>query len=347
MIDFRRERNMRENLVLRIQNRLDNLTKPKSSLGELENIALRLGIMQKSVSPRINKKGVIVFAGDHGVVKHGVSAFPQAVTVQMVYNFLAGGAAINVLANYIDAKIFIVDAGVNFDFPSTTQLISNKIMNGTGDLYKEDAMTLAQAKKNVQLGKAITKKILKENSFDIIAIGEMGIGNTTSASIISGCICKMPAMKITGRGTGIDDKSLNIKRKIIGDSLKKIRNISDPYRILSAVGGCEIAQICGALLACRESRVAVAIDGVICTAGALLAQMIDPKTTDFMFAGHKSAEPAHIYALKKLGLKPILDLGMRLGEGTGGVLSIAVIEASTKIINEMATFSQAGVSGKL
>ena len=330
----------------KLQNKLDSLTKPQGSLGELEKTALKLGLIQNRVDPVIDNKSTIVFAGDHGVVKHGVSAFPKEVTVQMVLNFLNNGAAINVLSKYVNSKVFVVDAGVDFDFDDNCGVIKNKILNGTGDLYKDKAMTVDEAKKNIELGKEITKKIISENKIDMIALGEMGIGNTTPATILISKICGLDYDSATGRGTGINDEGLNIKKKIIDEVLSNIKEVTEPYELLSCAGGLEIAQITGAVLACQELNVPAVIDGLICTSGALIASLINGDTKKIMFAGHKSHEPSHIYALQKLGLKPLLDLDMRLGEGTGAVLAMNIIEASTKIINEMATFESAGVSNK-
>lgn len=327
-----------------VQNRLDSLTKPLKSLGYLEEIAMKLAIIQNKLLPQINGKGTLVFAADHGVVKHNVSAFPKEVTVQMVHNFLNNGAAINVFSNFVNSKVFIIDAGVDFDFKNNSGVICNKIRKSTGDLYLEKAMTKNEAIQNIELGKKITEQIIVKNKINLVALGEMGIGNTTPSSIIIGHICSIPTTKITGRGTGIDNKRFKIKKNVITSVLKRIENISDPYEILSETGGLEFAQITGAILACYKNNIAVVIDGLICTSAALLAFLIEPNITDIMFAGHKSYEPAHIYALNKLKLKPVLDLDMRLGEGTGAVLAMNIIEASSKMICEMATFESAGVS---
>lgn len=333
-------------LADRVQQRLDHLTKPKDSLGDLEKIALKLALIQQRPLPRIRRKGTIVFAGDHGVVKHNVSAFPQEVTIQMVLNFLRGGAAINVLSRYVGARVFIVDAGVNHDFGKTRGLIVNKTMNGTGDLYRDRAMPRAEAKRNVELGRKLALRLITKHRLDLVALGEMGIGNTTAATILIGAICDLPARTITGRGTGIDDARLRLKRRVVTTLLRRLRGVTDPYRLLEQAGGLEICQLAGAILAGAQRKVPVVIDGLICTAAALIAHRINPGVDRFLFAGHKSHEPGHIHALRRLGLKPILDLEMRLGEGTGAVLAMAVIEGAERIINEMATFDSAGVSGK-
>ncbi|MBP7654716.1 nicotinate-nucleotide--dimethylbenzimidazole phosphoribosyltransferase [Candidatus Dependentiae bacterium] len=335
------------NLNEQIQLKLDSLTKPKDSLGDLEKIALKLGMIQQTDKPVIKQKGTIVFAADHGVVKHKVSAFPKEVTVQMVLNFLNNGAAINVLSNFVNSKVFVVDSGVDYDFDEKCGVIKNKIMKGTGDIYLDKAMSLEQAKKNVELGKNLVLKLISEHNLDLITLGEMGIGNTTPATAIIGIICGLDSDKITGRGTGINNESLRIKEKIISSVIKKLSGQNDPFIILSETGGLEIAQMAGAIIACYEKKIPVVIDGLICTGAALISYLINNKTPDYMFAGHKSFEPGHIFALKKLGLKPILDLDMRLGEGTGAVLAMNIIEASTRIINEMATFDTAGVSKKI
>lgn len=332
------------NFKKQIQARLDNLTKPRKSLGDLEDIALKMALIQNKLNPSIKHKATIVFAADHGVVKHCVSAYPKEVTAQMVLNFLNNGAAVNVLSDYVNAKVFVVDAGVDFDFKKNSGIIINKTMNGTNDLYLEKSMPVAAAKKNIELGKSITSRIIKKHKINLIALGEMGIGNTTAATILIGHICNLNAKIITGRGTGINDASFKVKQKIIDAVLKRIKNINNPYKLLNEAGGLEIAQLAGAILACAENRVAVVIDGLICTSAALISYLINKKVVNYMFAGHKSIEPAHIFSLKKLGLKPMLDLNMRLGEGTGAVLGMCIIEASLKILNEMATFENAGVS---
>ncbi|HPN31551.1 MAG TPA: nicotinate-nucleotide--dimethylbenzimidazole phosphoribosyltransferase [bacterium] len=331
----------------KIQAKLDSLTKPKDSLGELEKIAMRLGLIQQTERPVIKQKGTIVFAGDHGVVKHKVSAFPKEVTVQMVFNFINNGAAINVLSNFVGSKVFIVDAGVDYDFDKNSGVINNKIMKGTGDIYLDKAMSAEEARLNVELGIKLTKKLIGDYNLDLITVGEMGIGNTTPATAIIGTVCNMNSETITGRGTGINDASLKIKEKIIASVIERISGETNPYTILSEAGGLEIAQMAGAIIACSEKKVPVVIDGLICASAALISHLINPDSSNYMFAGHKSFEPGHIFALKKLGLKPILDLDMRLGEGTGAVLAMNIIEASTKIINEMATFDGAKISKKL
>ncbi len=324
--------------------RLDNLTKPPGSLGRLEEFAQRLVGIQATENPAIDKKIIFVFAGDHGVTDEGVSAFPKEVTSQMVYNFLAGGAAINVLARHAGAEVVVVDIGVDFDFEGAEGLIDKKVVRGTKNFVKGPAMTRDEAMKCIEVGMGLARDYAAKG-YNLFGTGEMGIGNTTPSSAIAAVLTGKTVTEVTGRGTGISDSGFNNKVRIIEEGIRINRpNPLDPIDVLSKVGGAEIAGIAGLVLGAAECRVPVVIDGLISTAGALIAYAINPAVKDYIFAGHKSVEAGHTSMLEKMGLKPIVDLDLRLGEGTGGALAMLLIEGGLKIYKEMATFDEAGVS---
>lgn len=326
--------------------RQDNLTKPTGSLGRLEEISIQLAGIQRKPLPQIKNKAVIVMAGDHGVAARGTSAYPQEVTAQMVQNFLNGGAAINVISRHIGARVIIVDMGIKGDLSRNSGLLVQKIAPGTCDMCAGPAMTTGQAEQAIETGINIIAKQIK-NGLDIVATGEMGIGNTTASSAICSVITGRSPAEVTGRGTGLDDERLKHKIKVIEEAIAV--NKPDPGNaldVLAKVGGFEIAGLAGVILGAAASRVAVVIDGFISGAAALIAAELCPRVKDYLIAGHASVEPGHKYMLKHLGLKPLLDLNMRLGEGTGAALGIALVEASCRILAEMATFAEAGVSNR-
>ena len=328
------------------QKRLDNLTKPQGSLGRLEDLARQVVEITKTKNPKLTHKVIFTMAGDHGVVENNVSAFSQEVTPQMVYNFLNGGAGINVLARHVGARVVIVDMGVACDLKDNPALIIKKVNYGTRDMTKGPAMSKDEAIKSIESGIEVFKGELL-NGIDIVGTGDMGIGNTTSSSAIVAAITGLNVEEVTGKGTGIDDKSLAGKIVVIKEALKVNKpNPKDGIDILSKVGGFEIGGLTGVILAAAAYRVPVVIDGFISGAAALIAYTLEPKTEDYMIAAHCSVEQGHKAVLAFLGLKPILDLSLRLGEGTGAALAMNIIEAGTKILNEMATFESAGVSEK-
>jgi nicotinate-nucleotide--dimethylbenzimidazole phosphoribosyltransferase len=290
------------------------LTKPTGALGRLEALSVRLAGMTGQVTPRFgpDRKALVICAGDHGVAAKGVSAYPQEVTVQMVANFLAGGAAANVLARQMNARVIVVDAGVAGDIPEQEGLVTGKVAPGTQDLSEGPAMTREQANAALQLGLEVAEQQL-ELGLDLLAVGEMGIGNTTAA------------------------RALKVNQPL---------DISDGIAVLATLGGFEIGAMAGLMLGAAAARVPVVVDGFISTAAALLAKTIRPGAVDYMFAGHRSAEAGHDVALEALGLKPLLDLNLRLGEGTGALLAFSIIEAAARMLAEMATFEEAGVSDK-
>ncbi len=338
---------LNEEAMKKARDRQDNLTKPQGSLGRLEEISIRIAGVKGEERPKIKRKVIFTAAGDHGVVEEGVSAYPQEVTPQMVFNFLSGGAAINVLARHVGADIVVVDMGVAYDFEANPKLIIKKVAKGTKNMAKEPAMSREEAIKAIEGGIEAFEEEYTKNPMDIIGIGDMGIGNTTPSSAIAAVITGKKVSEVTGRGTGIDDEALQNKIRVIEKAIE-VNNPDpkDPLDVLSKVGGFEIGGLAGICLAAASKRVPVVIDGFIATAGALIAGEIARKARDYMIAAHKSVEIGHIAMLNHLGLTPLMDLDMRLGEGTGAALGMFIVEASVKILDEMATFAEAGVSEK-
>ncbi len=325
--------------------RQDQLTKPAGSLGRLEELAVRIAGIAGNSTPRIESKVVVVMAGDHGVVADCVSLYPQDVTPQMVMNFLAGGAAINVLARHAGARVVVVDMGVAGELESLPGLVSRKIGHGTGNIARGPAMTRQQAVDAVEAGIEIVGTE-KEQGLDIVATGDMGIGNTTPSSAICAAITGASVDEITGPGTGLDRERVVQKAAVIGKALEVNRlDPDDALDVLSKVGGFEIGGLAGVILGAAARRTPVVLDGFISGAAALIAATLCPRARDYLIAGHLSPEPGHQVILDHLRLQPLLNLGMRLGEGTGAVLGIFLAEAAVRALNEMATFGQAGVSG--
>jgi len=322
------------------------LTKPPGSLGFLEEIAARVAAIQRSLSPRVDARTVAVFAADHGVTAEGVSPYPSEVTAQMVANFLAGGGAINAIARTISADVIVVDAGVRSSIEPAPGLLIRKIANGTRNFARERAMTEDQALAAVAVGMEVASKAAASGA-EVIVLGEMGIGNTTSASAIAAALTRRPATVVTGRGTGLDDEAVARKAAVVERALALHASaIGSPLGILECVGGFEIGAICGACLGAAAYGTLVVVDGFISTAGAALAAGIAPTAREYMIAGHRSVEPGHRALLDLLGLRPILELDMRLGEGTGAALAVPVIAGAVATFREMATFESAGVSDR-
>jgi len=345
----------------RAQARLNSLTKPPGSLGRLEEIARQLVTITGAERPSVRRKTIIVMAGDHGVTAEGVSAYPQAVTAQMVLNFLRGGAAINVLARHAGARLVVVDIGVNAEFPPGTkpadtsgnvEFLRRKVMPGTRNFAREAAMTRDQAVAALTAGIEVAEAEIARGA-ELIATGDMGIGNTAASSAIVAAITGRPVAEVTGRGTGVNDAGLAKKIEVIGNALKFHGLTPDAPRstlhaldLLAKVGGLEIAGLAGVVLGAAAARRPVVLDGFISGAAALIAVGLAPGVTQFCFAAHRSVEVGHRVMLETLGLEPVLDLDLRLGEGTGAALVMHLIEASAKFYNEMATFTEAGVTEK-
>ncbi len=332
--------------LIKARARQDILTKPQDSLGRLEELSVQLAGIQGKAVPQIKNKAIMVMAGDHGVVAEKVGNWPQEVTAQMVYNFLRGGAGINVIARQAGARVIVVDMGVATELTSNPQLISRKIGLGTRNMACGPAMTTEQAVKSIETGiELVSAEVAK--GLDILGTGDMGIGNTTASSAIFAAITGRPVAEITGRGTGLTDEQLAHKVAVINRALEI--NQPDPAQsldVLAKVGGFEIGGLAGVMLAAASNRIPVVIDGFISGAAALIATTLCPALKDYLIAAHLSIEAGHRFLLEHLGLKPLLNLDMRLGEGTGAALGIFLAEAAVRVLTEMATFTEAGVSEK-
>lgn len=326
------------------QGKLDNLTKPLGSLGRLEELARRYVAITGRENPRLDRKVIFTMAGDHGVTQEGVSAFPSEVTPQMVYNFLNGGAAISVLARHAGIDVIVVDMGVNHDFEEAQGLMICKIGHGTANMAQGPAMKREDALRAIKTGIDLVQGEI-EKGLDIVGTGDMGIGNTTPSTAILSVFTGAPLEDITGRGTGIDDSGLEKKINVITRAIEvNSPDPADPVDVLAKVGGYEIGGIAGIVLGAAANRIPVVVDGFISGAGALIAARLEPRVKQYLIASHNSVEVGHRLLLEKLGLRPLLDLDLRLGEGTGAALAIQLVEASLKILTEMATFGEAGVS---
>jgi len=335
---------LQERFFTRAQARLDNLTKPPGSLGRLEEFARQLVAITELEQPAIAKKAVFTFAGDHGVTEEGVSAFPKEVTRQMVLNFLRGGAGINVLARHAGADVAVIDIGVDCDFGAVDGLLHKKVVRGTKNFAQGPAMTREEAIRCIEVGIKLANEYAA-NGYGLFGTGEMGIGNTTPSSAIVSVMTGIPAAEVTGRGTGISDAALENKVRVIEKGIAiNAPDAGDAIDVLAKVGGSEIGGIAGLILGAAANRIPTVIDGFISTAGALIAFGIEPKVREYLFAAHESVEIGHRAMLEKMGLRPILDLDLRLGEGTGAALAMMLIEGGLKIYREMATFGEAGVS---
>ena len=327
--------------------RLDQLAIPPWALGDLMDLAIDLAGICRSVTPNVSKKAIVTMAGDHGVVAEGVSKFPQEVTPQMVYNFVNGGAGINALAKQAGADVVVVDMGVAADLSELStsgKIIDKKIGSGTNNIAKGPAMSIANATRAVEAGIAIAKDLGK--TVDVFGTGDMGIGNTTPSTAIAAVITGKPIEELTGRGTGLDDEQLAHKQQVIRDILK--RNQPDPkngLEVLAQVGGFEIGGIAGLILGAASLKKPVVVDGFISSAGALIAIAIEPFARDYIVCAHRSMEPGHQAMQETLGCRPLLDLNLRLGEGTGAALAMNVVEAAVAVLTEVSTFEEAAVAG--
>ena len=337
--------------IAKAKARTAQLVMPTRALGRLHDISERLCGIRKTLKPSVAKRAVLVMAGDHGVVRDGVSAYPQEVTGAMVQTFLIGGAGINAISHHVGSEVWVVDMGIIPDLnPGAlnggNQFRVHKIANGTKNLVKGPAMLRPDAEKAILIGFQLASELIQKG-VEIIGTGDMGIGNTTPSAAIGAVITGTPLEEMVGRGTGVDDEGLLRKREAIRRGIAKNQpDRSDGLDVLAKVGGFEIGGIAGCVLAGAYHRRPVVIDGFISTAGALIAHTLCPTVTDYIFAGHVSEESGHRAMLKYLGLDPILDLGMRLGEGTGGALAMGIIEAAVKIFTEVLTFEEAGVPDK-
>lgn len=331
-------------LAAAAQGRLDRLTKPLGSLGRLEETAVRYATMTGEVKPNVPRGVVFTFAADHGVATEGVSAYPREVTPQMVLNFMRGGAGVNVLARHVGVEVRVVDIGVAYEFGVVPGLIQRKVMAGTKNLLVEPAMSREQAMEAMQVGIDLATDAAREG-VGLIGTGDMGIGNTTSSAAITTVMTGRPVDEVTGKGTGIDETVHAHKVRVIQQALARHRpNQADALDVLAKVGGLEIGGLAGLMLGAAAARVPVVLDGFIAGAAALIAVGLQPRCRDYLIASHRSVERGHEAVLTQLGLKPLFDLDLRLGEGTGACLGMGLVQASIKILTEMATFDEAGVS---
>ena len=334
-------------LRVKAQVRLDRLTKPLGSLGRLEELAASYVAITGELKPHVPRAVVFTFAADHGVALEGVSAYPREVTPQMVLNFLRGGAGVNVLARHAGVGVRVVDIGVDYEFGSVTGLLDRKVMKGTRNLAIESAMTRSQAEQALLVGVELATEAVREG-VGLIGTGEMGIGNTTPSAAITAVMTDRPVADVTGRGTGIDESARTRKVAVIQQALDFHRpHPTDPLDVLSKVGGLEIAGLAGLILGAAAARVPVVLDGFIAGAAALIAVGLQPLCREYLIASHRSVEQGHCVILDRLGLKPLLDLDLRLGEGTGACLGMELVCAAIKIYTEMATFDEAGVSDRV
>jgi nicotinate-nucleotide--dimethylbenzimidazole phosphoribosyltransferase len=327
------------------QRRLDNKTKPRRSLGRLEDLTCQLAAIYRTADPPLSAKAVVVMAADHGVAEEGVSAYPQEVTGQMLANFAAGGAAINVLARQQDARVVVVDMGTKSEIRNPKSEIRRRRLGpGTANFSSSPAMSRETARLAVETGIQIANELIAER-IGLIAVGDMGIANTSSASALTAALTGAAVVQVTGRGTGIDDGRFERKVQIIQQALARHQPASnDPLNALAAVGGFEIGGLAGVILGSAAGKIPVLLDGFITGAAALVAVRLCSAVRDYLIASHQSIEPGHRVQLRSLGLKPLLDLEMRLGEGTGAVLAMNLVEASLRILREMATFEAAQVT---
>ena len=333
-------------LASALQAKIDQKTKPLGALGRLESLALQIGLVQNSLSPRLCKPVVMVFAGDHGIVEAGVSAYPQAVTRQMVMNFLAGGAAVNVFARQHGMQIRVIDAGVNHVFDPHPELADVKVALGTRNFALEPAMTVHQCQLALAQGAQLAEEEVAAGC-NVVAFGEMGIGNTSSAAALMAVLCGLPVSSCVGRGTGLDDVGLLFKIEVIERAVARHQGLETPLQVLAAFGGFEIAMMAGAMLAVAERKALILVDGFIATTALLAAARLAPEILHYCVFSHCSDEAGHGLLLEQLGAEPLLRLGMRLGEGTGAVMAYPLLQASVNFLNEMASFESAQVSGQV
>jgi nicotinate-nucleotide--dimethylbenzimidazole phosphoribosyltransferase len=329
------------------QARQDVLTKPKGSLGRLEELSIQVAGIKGQIIAGFEHKAIVTMAADHGVVNEGVTLYPQEVTAQMVYNFLNGGAGINVLASLVGARVVIVDMGVASELPPRSDLMCRKIAYGTKNMAQQAAMTPSEAERAIEAGIEIVETEMAKG-LDIVGTGDMGIGNTTASTAICAAIMGEPAEKVTGRGEGLGNEQLAHKVKVIEKALALNKpDARNPIDVLAKVGGFEIGGLAGVMLGAAAHHIPVVIDGFISGAAALIAAELSPELKNYLIAAHLSAESGHKILLQYLGLTPLLKLEMRLGEGTGAALAMAIVEGAVKTLAEMATFGEAGVSHSL
>lgn len=319
---------------------IDNKTKPLGSLGRLEALARQIGLIQDTTTPRIDRPSILVFAGDHGIIAEGVSAYPQEVTWQMVENFLAGGAAINVFARQNDCAIQVIDAGVNHVFGERAGLVDHKVAPGTRNFAQEAAMSMDECALAIERGMALARDL----PGNVVGFGEMGIGNTTAAAALMHKLAGVPVQECVGAGTGLSPEGVRHKQAVLEAAMSRHAGITDPLAVLATFGGFEIAMMAGAMLQAAALRKVLLIDGFIVTSALLVAARLQPAILDYCVFAHCSNEQGHRLMLEQLGAQPLLQLELRLGEGTGSALALPLLHAAVNFLAEMATFSSAQVS---
>lgn len=337
-------KDVNEDIKQQALQRLREQARPAGSLGILEPLSAKLAAIAGTLDVKLANKVVITCAGDHGVVEEGVSQFPQEVTKLMVHNFVNGGASISVLAKHAGAVVKVADLGVNCDFPADLPIFHKKVRKGTANFVKEPAMSREEAQRSVEHGIEIVNELLSQGPVDMLATGDMGIGNTTPSTAIIAVYSGLPVETLTGRGTWIDDEALQIKIKTIQKGLNLHQpEKSDPLAVLAAIGGLEIGGLAGLVIGAAANGIPVVCDGLISTAGALIACELAPKAKDYLFASHRSVEAGHKFMHEHLGLIPVLDLEFRLGEGTGAALAMKLLDASTRVLCDIKTFAEVGI----
>ena len=325
--------------------KIDSKTKPLKALGKLEDLALKIGMIQNTLEPVLSKPSIVVFAGDHGIVSEGVSAYPQEVTYQMVLNFVKGGAAISIFSRENDIELYVVDAGVNYDFPPSPKFIQAKIAKGTQNYLYTSAMSQDECENAIFRGSDVVQT-LHEGGCNIIGLGEMGIGNTSSAAILTSLLCEVPIEVCVGKGTGLSDKDVDRKADILRRAIDSHKAIKSPLEVLATFGGFEIAMMCGAFLKAAELRMVVLVDGFIATAALLVSSKIDIRVLDDCIFSHVYHDKCHRHLLNYLKAEPLMDLSMCLGEGSGVAVAYPIVKASVNFLNQMASFESAEVSRK-
>lgn len=329
-------------LLVALQAKIDNKTKPIGSLGRLEELAIRIGQIQHTLEPKLIDPQLIVYAGDHGIVARGVSAFPSDVTWQMVENFLADGAAVSVLARQHQINLTVIDCGVNHDFEPRERLLIRKVGKGTVDSSRNSAMSYAQVIQCIEIG----MQVVAELPGNVLILGEMGIGNTSAASLLFAKLENIDIALCTGAGTGLNTEAINRKTQILDEALEYHRQLKDPIEVLAALGGFEIATMVGSIIKAAADKRVILVDGFITSSAVLVASKIDRAVLDYCIFTHQSDEKGHALMLDILKAKPLVDLGLRLGEGSGAMIAWPLIQSATLILNEMASFESAGVSRK-
>ncbi|MBU3583310.1 nicotinate-nucleotide--dimethylbenzimidazole phosphoribosyltransferase [Polynucleobacter sp. 15G-AUS-farblos] len=329
-------------LLVELQKKINNKTKPVGSLGRLEDLAIRIGQIQQTSEPKLIKPQLVVYAGDHGIVARGVSAFPSDVTWEMVENFLADGAAVSVLARQHQINMTVIDCGVNHDFEPRDRLLIKKVGKGTADSSAGSAMSCSQVIQCIAIG----MQIVAELPGNVLILGEMGIGNTSAASLLFSKLENIDITLCAGAGTGLDTEAIKRKVQVLSEALDRHHHVNDPFEVLAALGGFEIATMVGSIFKAAAEKRVILVDGFIVSSAVLVASKIDSAVLDYCIFTHQSGEKGHVLMLDRLKAKPLIDLGLRLGEGSGAMLAWPLIQSACLILNEMASFESAGVSRK-